>query len=66
MARPVRTSAERRHFQHVRAFAPFRKLGDESAYRAILKTSRMRWGKNRKEVDAGILRLLREGLKKEA
>jgi hypothetical protein len=32
----------------------------------VLKTSRMRWGKNRKDVDAGILKLLRNGLEKEA
>jgi hypothetical protein len=45
---------------------PFPKQGDESKYRDVLKTSRMRWGKKRKDVDAGIVKLLREGLKTEA
>jgi hypothetical protein len=58
---------KRRHlFPHVRALAPFPKQGDESKYRDVLKTSRMRWGKRRKDVDAGILRLLREGLETKA
>jgi hypothetical protein len=40
----------------------FPRQGDESKYRDVLKTSRMRWGKNRKGVDVGILKLLRHGL----
>jgi len=51
--------------QHRRA-GRFERQGDESKYRDVLKTSRMRWGKNRKDVDAGILKLLRKGLKEEA
>jgi len=53
---------KRRHlFQHVRAYAPIQRQGDESKYRDVLKTSRMRWGRNRKDVDKGIVRLLRNG-----
>jgi len=53
---------KRRHlFQHVRAYPPLRKQGDESKYRDVLKTSRMRWGRNRRDVDKGIVRLLRNG-----
>jgi len=62
----VKTGKQRHLFEHVKAFAPFPKQGDESEYRDVLKTSRMRWGKNRKDVGAGILKLLRNGLKKEA
>ena len=29
-------------------------------YRTVLKNSRMRWGKKRKDVDAGILKLLNQ------
>jgi hypothetical protein len=61
----VKTGRRRNLFEHVRAFAPIKKQGDESQYRDVLKTSRMRWGKNRKDVDAGILKLLRNGLKEE-
>jgi hypothetical protein len=61
----VKIGKERHLFQHVRAFAPISKQGDESAYRDILKTSRMRWGKDRKDVDAGILKLLRNGPRKD-
>ena len=62
----VKVGKQRHLFPHVHALAPFPKQGDESQYRDVLKTSRMRWGKNRKDVDAGILRLLREGLEKTA
>jgi hypothetical protein len=61
----VKTGRRRNLFEYVRALAPFQRQGDESTYRDVLKTSRMRWGKNRKDVDAGILKLLRNGLKKE-
>jgi hypothetical protein len=60
----VKLGRQRHLFQHVRAFGPLARQGDESQYRDVLKTSRMRWGKNRKDVDAGILKLLRKGLKK--
>jgi hypothetical protein len=62
----VKIGTQRRLFGHVRAFAPFPKQGDESQYRDVLKNSRMRWGKNRKDVDAGILKLLKQGLEAEA
>lgn len=58
----VKIGKQRHLFRHVRAFEPFPKQGDESQYRDVLKTSRMRWGKNRKDVDAGIVKLLRRGL----
>ena len=58
----VKIGRQRLLFRQVRALAPLEKQGDESKYRDVLKTSRMRWGKKRKDVDAGILRLLREGL----
>ena len=58
----VKVGTQRHLFEHVRAFAPIPRQGDESKNRDVLKTSRMRWGKNRKEVDAGIVRLLRRGL----
>jgi hypothetical protein len=61
----VKIGRQRHLFQHVRAFAPLQRQGDESQYRDVLKTSRMRWGKNRKDVDAGILKLLKQGLKDE-
>jgi hypothetical protein len=62
----VKIGKQRHLFRHVQALEPFPKQGDESKYRDVLKTSRMRWGKNRKDVDAGILKLLREGLEEEA
>lgn len=62
----VKIGKQRNLFRHVRALPPFPKQGDESKYRDVLKTSRMRWGKRRKDVDAGILKLLREGMKAEA
>jgi len=58
----VKIGTQRHLYRHVRAFPPFPKQGDESQYRDVLKTSRMRWGKNRKDVDAGILKLLRRGI----
>jgi hypothetical protein len=61
----VKIDRRRNLFEHVRALAPIPRQGDESKYRDVLKTSRMRWGKNRKDVDAGILKLLRNGLKEE-
>ncbi|MGD0499078.1 MAG: TraM recognition domain-containing protein [Bryobacteraceae bacterium] len=61
----VKIGRQRVLFRHVRALAPFPKQGDESKYRDVLKTSRMRWGKKRRDVDAGILKLLREGLEED-
>jgi hypothetical protein len=61
----VKIGNQRHLFRHVKAFAPIPKQGDESRYRDVLKTSRMRWGKNRKDVDAGILKLLKRGLEDE-
>jgi hypothetical protein len=61
----VKVGKQRLLYEYVKAFAPFARQGDESQYRDVLKTSRMRWGKNRKDVDAGILKLLRNGPKKE-
>jgi len=58
----VKVGRQRHLFRHVRAFPPFPKQGDESQYRDVLKTSRMRWGKNRKELDAGIVNLLKRGI----
>jgi hypothetical protein len=62
----VKNGRQRNLFRHVKAFAPFPKQGDESRYRDVLKTSRMRWGKNRKDVDAGIVKLLKRGLEDES
>jgi len=62
----VKIGKQRYLFRHVRALDPSAKQGDESRYRDVLKTSRMRWGKKRKDVDAGILKLLKEGLEEEA
>ena len=62
----VKVGKQRHLFQHVKAFAPVERQGDESKYRDVLKNSRMRWGKNRKDVDAGILKLLKKGLKEES
>jgi hypothetical protein len=61
----VKIGKQRHLFRHVKAFEPIRKQGDESKYRDVLKTSRMRWGKNRKDVDAGIVKLLKTGLEDE-
>lgn len=58
----VKVGKQRLLFPKVRAFEPFQKQGDESSYRDVLKTSRMRWGRNRKDVDAGIIKLLKSGL----
>ena len=58
----VKIGRQRHLFRHVRALAPLPRQGDESKYRDVLKTSRMRWGKNRKDVDAGILKLLKTDL----
>lgn len=60
----MKIGKQRHLFRHVRAFEPISKQGDESQYRDVLKTSRMRWGKNRKDVDAGIVKLLKEGLQR--
>ncbi len=62
----AKVGKERHLFRHVRALPPYPRQGDESKYRDVLKTSRMRWGKNRKDVDAGIVKLLRRGLDKDA
>jgi hypothetical protein len=62
----VKIGRQRHLFRHVRAFPPFPKQGDESQYRTVLKNSRMRWGKKRKDVDAGILKLLERGFNDEA
>jgi hypothetical protein len=59
----VKIGKQRHLFDRVRSLPPLPKQGDESKYRDVLKTSRMRWGKNRKDVDAGILKLLKSGLK---
>ena len=61
----VKIGRQRHLFRHVRAFTPIPKQGDESKYRDVLKTSRMRWGKNRKDVDAGIVKLLKSGLQED-
>jgi hypothetical protein len=58
----VKLGTQRHLFTHVRALPPLTKRGDESQYRDVLKTSRMRWGKDRRSVDAGIVKLLRTGL----
>ena len=62
----VKIGKQRHLFRHVRALAPLPKQGDESKYRDVLKTSRMRWGKKRKDVDAGIVALLKRGFEGEA
>jgi hypothetical protein len=62
----VKIGRQRHLFQHVKGFAPLPKQGDESKIRDVLKTSRMRRGNSRKNVDAGILKLLWEGLRQEA
>ena len=62
----VKIGRQRHLFTHVHALPPFPKQGDESQYRDVLKTSRMRWGKDRRDVDAGIVKLLKRGLDDEA
>ena len=62
----VKEGLRRRFYRNVAVYPPLPKNGNESNWRDVLKTSRMRWGKNRKDVDAGILKLLRNGLKEGA
>jgi hypothetical protein len=54
----VKRGTDRHLYSHVKAFPPLEPRGDESYWKDVLKTSRMRWGKNRKDVDAGIVKLL--------
>jgi hypothetical protein len=54
----VKRGTDRPLHSHVRAFPPLEPRGDESYRKDALKTSRMRWGKNRKDMDAGIVKLL--------
>lgn len=56
----VKDGIHRDFYQDVRVFPPAPRRGDESYWRDVLKTSRMRWGKNRKDVDKGILKLLNQ------
>ena len=61
----VKIGRQRHLFRYVRALPLLSRQGDESRYRDVLKTSRMRWGKNRRDVDTGIVKLLRHGLENE-
>jgi len=55
----VKHGTDRNLYKNVRALPPLQARGDESHWKDVLKTSRARWGKPRKDVDAGIMRLLR-------
>jgi DNA helicase HerA-like ATPase len=44
--------------KNIDALPPFKRLGDEADKRAVIKVSRMRYGKKRKELDAKILKFL--------
>jgi DNA helicase HerA-like ATPase len=44
--------------QHINALPPFKRLGDEADKRTVMKVSRMRYGKKRKELDEKILKFL--------
>jgi TraM recognition site of TraD and TraG len=54
----VKDGLDRNFYRDVALFAPLEPTGKESYWRDVLKTSRMRWGKLRKDVDAAILREL--------
>ena len=54
----VKDGVHRNLYPDVHVFLPTAPRGDESYWRDVLKTSRMRWGKNRKDVDKAILNLL--------
>lgn len=56
----VKRGTLRQLYSHVTAYSPLEPQGDESYWKDVLKTSRMRWGKNRKDVDAGIVKLLNQ------
>jgi hypothetical protein len=56
----VKDGVHREFYPDVKVFPPAAPRGDESYWRDVLKTSRMRWGKNRKDVDKGILKLLNQ------
>jgi hypothetical protein len=56
----VKHGRSRQLFSDVTAYAPLEPQGDESYWKDVLKTSRMRWGKKRKDVDAGIVKLLNQ------
>jgi type IV secretory pathway TraG/TraD family ATPase VirD4 len=54
----LKEGTRRKFYQDVRVYPPLEPRGDESNWRDVLKNSRMRWGKNRKDVDRGIVKLL--------
>ena len=56
----LKDDIHREFFEDVKVFPPAEPRGDESHWRDVLKTSRMRWGKNRKDIDKGILKLLNQ------
>lgn len=45
-------------YKDVKVYPPIEKIGNESYWKDVIKTSRMRHGKNRKELDAAILKEL--------
>ena len=49
---------QRKFYKNVRVYPPLEPLGNESKWRDVLKASRMRFGKNRKNMDRGIVKLL--------
>ncbi len=55
----IKFGKSRHFFRNVKVYPPLEKRGDESYWRDVLKTSRMRWGKNRKDEDERIARILR-------
>jgi hypothetical protein len=44
--------------QNIEALPPFQRLGGDADRRTVMKVSRMRYGKKRKELDAKILKFL--------
>ncbi len=54
----IKEGTQRKFYKNVAVYPPLEPRGDESYWRDVLKASRMRWGKNRKDVDRGILKVL--------
>jgi hypothetical protein len=54
----VKSETHRYLYKEVSVYPPLERTGNESHWRDVIKNSRMRYGKKRKELDAAILKQL--------
>jgi hypothetical protein len=54
----IKADTRRFFYKQVRVYPPIQPTGQESRWRDVLKTSRMRYGKKRTDLDAAILKQL--------